>query len=832
MLAPRLRNRVFDLWTKFWSSGMSNPLVAVEQITYLLFLNQLEKMDKERVAQGKTSIYEGSTTIEKEVETEAEDGKKIKTKRREEVSYETCRWSYIVKDPSYDHIQDVVFPWLRQIDYILYPPEAEAEGEQPPRYLEDAAFQLDRNKQALLQESINIINELFGSATSANADLMGDIFEYLLSEIQSSGKNGQFRTPRHIIRFMIELLDPEKNKPIMDPAAGTAGYLINSVLHLKKKATDPQTMRVEWDGSPHRLKGELDLNIEQSLQGEFFEGYDNDRTMVRIAWMNMVLHGIERPRIFRGDSLSKQFRPLLENKKYKYILANPPFTGTVDEADLHEVLKRKGTNKSELLFIWLILELLELDGRAAIVVPEGVLFGSTNAHKELRRTLLLENAVDAIISLPSGVFQPYTGVKTSIILLRKRGELPTDHQPQTPLVWFYEIAADGYSLDAKREPQPWAENDLWDGLHKYHELNKPDEDFNYYQPRIYEERWREVDADFLKIFPELDETLGHEKGQALSIAERFVLEVQAQAIPTAPQPFTAYVGTAYGPAVINSYKSYVAEGIGPAAEAARPKQGTTAQYKMVREALHKRLRDIKGLFNEARKELLEAEQDQSKRALNAYGYAALKPYLEQGEAETRALIEGWVEAIVTGLGQNVLPQLDEADRIPTDKQAVRQWVRQFAKLDGYDVQLQDATQPPQPVPPPPAPEGEKPRSQPLLESKCWATPVRVWAQDDAWELKDDTGQVVWQGSHDENGQVRPEYVRAYMSEGKPTNTDLLEPDCIEANEYNLSAGRYKPFTLQAVSYDPPADIIRALQTMEANIQAGLARLLAKVEGIE
>ena len=443
------------------------------------------------------------------------------TQDRQCTGHETCRWSYIKQNPDHDLISRYVFPWLRQIDKILLATGNTSESfEAIGSQMEDAYFQFPKDKTAALQRAVNLIDTLFptGSVRSANDDLLGDIFEYLLSEIQTAGKNGQFRTPRHIIRFMIELLNPDKGEPMVDPAGGTCGFPINTILHVRKRYTTPETVKLEWDGTPHRADGDrLTAEDEQFFTGRFFTAFDNDRTMVRIGWMNLVLHGIEAPRVERRDSLGKSL-PDKESRRYRYALANPPYTGTVDKGDLHPTRFRRDprkntepiSTKSELLFVWLLLDLLEEGGRGAVIVPEGLLFGSTNAHVALRRELLFQHRLEGVISLPAGVFQPYTGVKTSILVFQKYAEPPADGGPRTESVWFYEVEADGYTLDAKRTDKP-EPNDLWDALKKW-QLDKLADDTTYYQPRISEARWRHVDDDTLKLFPESGQRTGAEIG--------------------------------------------------------------------------------------------------------------------------------------------------------------------------------------------------------------------------------------------------------------------------------------------------------------------------------
>lgn len=465
MLSPQLRRKVHDLWSLFWSSGLSNPLVAIEQITYLLFIRQLEALDRARVEGGKTSIYA----------TRSDDPK--------EADFEKCRWSYIRQKPTFPLFNDIVFPWLRNLEDRVGPAQNgnTTLGHISGR-LSDAYFILDPNKSETLKRAVSLIDELFRhlDTRSVNSDIMGDIFEYLLEEVKESGKNGQFRTPRHVIRFMVELLKPELGKTILDPACGSGGFLLNCLLYWKAQHTDKDVLRLEWDGTPHDILP-VWPDGEHYKFSSLFRGYDNDRTMIRIAWMNLILHDLESPEVHQLDSLSKRLKDD-ESGTYDYILANPPFTGNVDEGDLSENRERfprsgRGaaplTTKSELLFVWLMLDLLKIGGRAAVIVPDGVLFGSTNAHRALRRQLLFENTLETVVSLPANMFQPYSGVKTSILIFQKAGErVVAGSEPRTREVWFYEITDEAFSLDQKRKALYGQDNDLWDALVKFDAWNR------------------------------------------------------------------------------------------------------------------------------------------------------------------------------------------------------------------------------------------------------------------------------------------------------------------------------------------------------------------------
>lgn len=364
MLAPHIKKKVDELWNRFWAAGLTNPLVAVEQITYLLFLKRLEDIDLKRQQRGFPSIY---------------------------VGYESCKWSYIRQEKTNPgHLIDVVFPWLRALDKHFS--SACTDGTELVSLnnrMADAYFQLDPNKGKVLSDAIDAIDQLFARAGEGSAaqDIMGDTFEYLLSEVATAGKNGQFRTPRHLIRFMVELLDPEQGQRVIDPAAGTGGFLFSTQQYLMRKFSAQENLVLEWDGTPHRTDGAAATPEQYTAihNGANFVGLDNDRTMARIGWMNLVLHDVTDPHLLQGDSLSKRegkvrLKELLEPGSYQFVLANPPFTGTVDSGDLEPdtlLFPRVGgggkkkddsiTNKSELLFLWLMLDLLDIGGRCAVI---------------------------------------------------------------------------------------------------------------------------------------------------------------------------------------------------------------------------------------------------------------------------------------------------------------------------------------------------------------------------------------------------------------------------------------------------------------------------------
>ncbi|MCE5200733.1 MAG: class I SAM-dependent DNA methyltransferase [Armatimonadota bacterium] len=403
--------KIDRLWNLFWSGGIANPLSAIEQISYLIFLKRLSDLDDQEIKDKKRTVsrFEGN---------------------------EHCKWSYIKDLSSADEalriVRDEVFPFLRS---------PKVGDELFARAMRDAVFIIP--KPSLLQGAIDIINDI--DITGLDVDTQGEIYETLLGELSQSGKNGQFLTKRHIVRTIVELVDPQPTEYICDPAAGTGGFPIAAFQHMAYERT-PGDVRIKLpDGTPHNLFPVWDDKPSCAQ----FVGYDFDTTMARLGMMNMMLHGIEHPYFLYQDTLSKTFMP--ERSSFDIILTNPPFTGSVDISDVNEDRMPIKTRKTELLFIQLCLSLLDIGGRCAIIVPEGVLFGSSTAHKDLRERLVNENQIEAVISLPAGCFKPYTGVKTSILYFTKGGS--------TDRVWFYEVTGDGFTLDDKRNDDP-SNNDL------------------------------------------------------------------------------------------------------------------------------------------------------------------------------------------------------------------------------------------------------------------------------------------------------------------------------------------------------------------------------------
>lgn len=406
------------IWTNFWEGGVTNPLTVIEQITYLLFIKGLDDID---IAREKSDHMLG-----------------IKTKRIFDEKHQDCRWS-IFKNYSaekmYKIVGEDVFPFIKSL--------GNNKNSGYAKYMEDAIFIIPT--PIMLQRVVTAIDKL----KMKDRDTKGDIYEYLLSKLATAGTNGQFRTPRHIIRMMVELMKPTPEDFIVDPAAGSAGFLVEAGEYLRNNRNDLF----------------LTANLKEHFNNTMFYGFDMDRTMLRIGAMNLMQHGIENPNILYKDSLSEDNE---DNDKYTLVLANPPFKGSIDsERTSKDLLAITKTKKTELLFLALFLRILKTGGRAASIVPDGVLFGSSNAHKAIRKEMIEKHKLEAIISMPSGVFKPYAGVSTAIMIFTKTGDGGTDK------VWFYDMTADGFSLDDQR--QPIKENDIPDVIKRFNNRNSEEE---------------------------------------------------------------------------------------------------------------------------------------------------------------------------------------------------------------------------------------------------------------------------------------------------------------------------------------------------------------------
>ncbi|MBE1427288.1 type I restriction enzyme M protein [Desulfomicrobium macestii] len=408
MITGEIKSKVDRIWDTMWSGGISNPLSVIEQLTYLLFIKRLDELHtlKERKA--------------------ARTGKPIEEPIFS-ADQDALRWSRFKEtapESMYEMVRDQVFPFIKILGQ-----NGNADGEGDSTYthhMKDAMFMMPTPRVLA-----NVVDQL-DSIDMADSDTKGDLYEYMLGKIATAGQNGQFRTPRHIIKLMVDMTAPTPKDKICDPACGTAGFLIAAS---------------EYMVAHHSDTIYKDAEARRRFNEGTFHGYDFDSTMLRIGSMNMLLHGVENPDIRYKDSLAQADED--DAEKYSLILANPPFAGSLDyestAKDLQQIVK---TKKTELLFMALFLRLLQTGGRAAVIVPDGVLFGSSKAHKALREILVENQKLDAIISMPSGVFRPYAGVSTAIVLFTKTNSGGTDN------VWFYDMQADGFSLDDKRTLQP------------------------------------------------------------------------------------------------------------------------------------------------------------------------------------------------------------------------------------------------------------------------------------------------------------------------------------------------------------------------------------------
>ena len=426
MITGELKSKVDRIWDTMWSGGISNPLTVIEQLTYLLFIKRLDELHTLRESKA------------------ARTGKAIEEPIFAESQY-PLRWSRFkdtAPETMFATVRDEVFPFIKTLGQNG---GDEAEGDSTySHHMRDALFMMPTPRVLA-----NVVDQLDG-IDMADADTKGDLYEYMLGKIASAGQNGQFRTPRHIIRLMVEMTAPTPKDVICDPACGTAGFLNAASQYMREH------------------HGEAIYKSEESrrkFNSGTFHGYDFDTTMLRIGSMNMLLHGVENPDIRYRDSLAQSDQD--DAERYSLILANPPFAGSLDyestAKDLQQIVK---TKKTELLFLALFLRLLQTGGRAAVIVPDGVLFGSSKAHKTLRKMLVEDQRLDAVISMPSGVFKPYAGVSTAILFITKTNPLGKSGAGDTDQVWFYDMQADGYSLDDKRTPQP-DKNDLPDILTRW-----------------------------------------------------------------------------------------------------------------------------------------------------------------------------------------------------------------------------------------------------------------------------------------------------------------------------------------------------------------------------
>jgi type I restriction enzyme M protein len=434
MLTSELRRRVDALWTEFWQGGITNPLTVIEQITFLMFIRLLdvnETRDEKRHSRTGHAF-----------------------KRRFGKEDQHLRWHnfrHLGAAEMLPLVRDGVFPHLRKTSTT---------GSSFSEFMKDA--QLMIQKESLLVKAVSIVSDL----PLTEGDAKGDLYEYLLSKLNTAGINGQFRTPRHIIRLMVEMMAPKPTDKISDPSCGTGGFLVTAMEYLLQTYTSPGGVIEETDAETGKVEktftgDQLEAHWDH-IKGNMFHGFDFDASMLRIAAMNLMLHGVDNPDIHYQDTLSGSFTDKFGQAAtggFDVILANPPFKGSLDYEDVHpNLLSQVKTKKTELLFLVLILRMLKRGGRSATIVPDGVLFGSSTAHTALRKKLIDQNQLEAVISLPSGVFKPYAGVSTGILIFSKGGE--------TRDVFFYDVEGDGFSLDDKRDPRP-DEDDLPDCLARW-----------------------------------------------------------------------------------------------------------------------------------------------------------------------------------------------------------------------------------------------------------------------------------------------------------------------------------------------------------------------------
>lgn len=420
MITGEIKNKIDKIWLDIYAGGITQPLTVIEQLTYLMFIRSLDEKEMENESL-ETLGEEGITKIFPQTdEGQSMRWNKFKDKDSREI---------------YDIVSSKVFPYIKAMN--------NNEDSAFSRYMEDAMFLIPTPQ--VLQKIITGLDELYEHDIQG-LDMQGDLYEYMLGKLATAGQNGQFRTPKHIRDLMVRLLEPTPKDKICDPACGTAGFLISSAEYLREKYGKIMTTE-EWD----------------KFNGELFSGFDTDRTMLRLSAMNLMLHSISNPNIKYADSVSKSNNT--ENE-YSIILANPPFTGSVDEEGIHDNLKSVcNTKKTELLFVALFIRMLKVGGRCACIVPDGVMFGATKAHKELRKEIVDNQQLQAVISMPNGVFKPYAGVSTAILVFTKTNAGGTDK------VWFYDMKSDGFSLDDKRN-NLGNDGDISDIIERFHNLEK------------------------------------------------------------------------------------------------------------------------------------------------------------------------------------------------------------------------------------------------------------------------------------------------------------------------------------------------------------------------
>ncbi len=433
MITGDIRSKVDSIWNTFWTGGISNPLTVIEQISYLLFIKRLDEL--QTVKEKQANQFGGE--LDSPVFTKDQDH---------------LRWSRFKEleaNKMFDVVSNEVFPFIKNMNG--------ADGSAYARHMKDAIFMIQSPQ--LIAKVVDLIEGI----PMEDRDTKGDLYEYLLSKLTTAGVNGQFRTPRHIIKMMVDMMKPKPGDRLCDPACGTGGFLVIAGEYIRR----------------HHSGLFNDEKQVKRYNEEFFNGFDFDSTMLRTATMNLMLHGVEKPHIDSQDSLLENFGGTSD--AYTLIMANPPFKGSLDyESTAKDLLSTVKTKKTELLFLTLMIRLLTKGGRCAVIVPDGVLFGSSNAHIKVRQILVEDHKLEAVISMPSGVFKPYAGVSTGVLIFTKTGSGGTDH------VWFYDMQADGFSLDDKRTPLDNSNHDSnnikdiqsrWDHLEKEHKRQRTDQSF-------------------------------------------------------------------------------------------------------------------------------------------------------------------------------------------------------------------------------------------------------------------------------------------------------------------------------------------------------------------
>ena len=435
MITGEIKNKIDAIWNTFWEkAGITNPMDVLSQMTYLFFMKMLD--DAQIKKEATANLFGGKITDATFPEGDWTHPDST-PERPITVPYRTLRWQVFSKYSSenmFDHVRNFVFPFIKTLGH--------GSGSAYSRYMGDAVFLIQRPKA--LQHIVQQIDDL----NMEDRDTMGDVYEYILGKMATSGTNGQFRTPRHIIRMMVQLMQPSiaKHDRICDPAMGSAGFIVEAARYVNE----------------HEKTALVNAEKLNYYKNEMFTGYDTDATMLRIGAMNMMLHNVDSPNIEGRDSLSDEN---LDTERYSLVLANPPFKGSLDRESVSKSLRTMvNSNKTELLFLALFVRMLETGGRCASIVPDGVLFGSSNAHKAIRKELIDNQRLQAVISMPSGVFKPYAGVSTAILIFTKTNAGGTDK------VWFYDMKADGFSLDDKRNAID--ENDIPDIINRWQHLDE------------------------------------------------------------------------------------------------------------------------------------------------------------------------------------------------------------------------------------------------------------------------------------------------------------------------------------------------------------------------